>query len=95
VLGTAVFGAGISGEAPASLPPGFGLRDDLLRLMRTAARERLGSMVTDGSMRTCWVLGERARVVWAACIVRCEQRAAQGRSQPLQICVPESEGNRL
>jgi hypothetical protein len=30
---TAVFsGAGISGEAPASLPRGFGLRDDVLRV---------------------------------------------------------------
>jgi hypothetical protein len=45
---SAVFsGAGISGEAPASLPRGFGLRDDLLRLMHTVARESLGSVVAD------------------------------------------------
>lgn len=45
---TAVFsGAGISGQAPASLPWGFGLRDDVLELMYAAARESLGDQVTD------------------------------------------------
>ena len=44
----AVFsGAGISGEAPASLPRGFGLRDDLLRVMHGAAVESLPSVVTE------------------------------------------------
>src|ERR1700689_3174157 len=45
---TAVFsGAGISGQAPASLPWGFGLRDDLLALMYAAAKESLGDQVAD------------------------------------------------
>jgi hypothetical protein len=49
--GTAVFsGAGISGDPPASLPRGFGLRDDLLRCMHAAARHSLGSQVTDGQL---------------------------------------------
>ena len=64
--GTAVFsGAGISGEAPASLPRGFGLRDDLLRLMHTAARETLGSQVTDRQLANLLGSGRKLEVVLA------------------------------
>ncbi|XVV15291.1 hypothetical protein ACQP2X_13400 [Actinoplanes sp. CA-131856] len=45
---TAVFtGAGISGDEPAALPRGFGLRDAVLRTMHEAARDALGPLVTD------------------------------------------------
>ncbi len=65
-LGTAVFsGAGISGEAPASLPRGFGLRDDLLRLMNAAATESLGPAVTDGQLAGLLGSGRKLEVVLA------------------------------
>lgn len=51
MVATAVFsGAGISGEAPASLPRGFGLRDDLLRLMHAVAAESLPTQVTGAQL---------------------------------------------
>ncbi|HYS35095.1 MAG TPA: SIR2 family protein, partial [Pseudonocardiaceae bacterium] len=47
----AVFsGAGISGEAPASLPRGFALRDDVLRHMHTAARAVAPDLVTAAAL---------------------------------------------
>jgi hypothetical protein len=47
----AVFtGAGISGDAPASLPRGFGLRDDVLSVMHDAAREAVPSLVSDAQL---------------------------------------------
>jgi hypothetical protein len=58
-------GAGISGEAPASLPRGFGLRDDLLRLMHTAARQSLGDQVTDQQVADLLGSGRKLEVVLA------------------------------
>src|SRR5215469_1150414 len=64
--GTAVFsGAGISGEAPASLPRGFGLRDDLLRLMHSAAAQSVGAEVTDGQLAGLVGSGRKLEVVLA------------------------------
>ncbi|MEU8006398.1 hypothetical protein AB0B66_35015 [Catellatospora sp. NPDC049111] len=48
---TAIFtGAGISGDEPAALPRGFGLRDDVLKIMHSAAQELLGPLVSDGQL---------------------------------------------
>jgi hypothetical protein len=58
-------GAGISGDAPASLPRGFGLRDDLLKLMHAAARESIGSPVTDGQLAELLDSGRKLEVVLA------------------------------
>ncbi len=58
-------GAGISGEAPASLPRGFGLRDDLLKLMHSAARESLGTQVTDAQLADLLGSGRKLEVVLA------------------------------
>ena len=63
---SAVFsGAGISGEAPASLPRGFGLRDDLLQLMHTLAKESLGSLVTDEQLTELVASTRKLEVVLA------------------------------
>lgn len=49
---TAVFtGAGISGDPPASLPRGFGLRDAVLKTMHQAARDALDPLVTAEQLR--------------------------------------------
>ncbi|TNH24943.1 hypothetical protein FHG89_23960 [Micromonospora orduensis] len=51
VAPAAVFtGAGISGDDPAALPRGFGLRDDVLATMHEAARRRLAGLVTDAQL---------------------------------------------
>lgn len=48
---SAVFsGAGISGEAPASLPRGFELRDDVLRLIHTTASQVATTQVSDHTL---------------------------------------------
>lgn len=50
-MNTAVFsGAGISGDEPAALPRGFGLRDGVLETMHQAARCALGPLVTDDQL---------------------------------------------
>jgi hypothetical protein len=65
-IGTAVFsGAGISGEAPASLPRGFRLRDDLLRLMHAEARSSLETAVTDEQLAELLASGRKLEVVLA------------------------------
>jgi hypothetical protein len=56
-------GAGISGEPPASLPRGFGLRDDLLKLMHAAARRSIGDQVTDGQLADLLESGRKLEVV--------------------------------
>jgi len=62
----AVFsGAGISGEAPASLPRGFGLRDDLLKLMHAVAGQSLGDQVTAGQLADLVGSGRKLEVVLA------------------------------
>lgn len=58
-------GAGISGEAPASLPRGFGLRNDLLKLMHAAARESLGDQVTAEQLADLLGSGRKLEVVLA------------------------------
>lgn len=58
-------GAGISGEAPASLPRGFGLRDDLLKLMHAAAVESLGDLVTAQQLADLLKSGRKLEVVLA------------------------------
>jgi hypothetical protein len=63
---TAVFsGAGIGGEAPASLPWGFGLRDDVLELMYAGANESLGDQVTDEQLTDLVNSGRKLEVVLA------------------------------
>jgi hypothetical protein len=56
-------GAGISGEAPASLPRGFGLRDDLLRLMHAEAGLSLGGRVSDGQLADLLTIGRGGAAV--------------------------------
>ena len=80
-------GAGISGEAPASLPRGFGLRDDLLKLMHAAASESLGDQVTARQLADLLESGRKlevvlARLSGAAC------RDAAGCLLALQLSVP-------
>lgn len=58
-------GAGISGEAPASLPRGFELRDDLLRLVHAAAGVSLGAHVTDAQLTDLLGSGRKLEVVLA------------------------------
>ena len=58
-------GAGISGDAPASLPRGFGLRDDLLKFMHGAARQSLGELVTAGQIAELLDSGRKLEVVLA------------------------------
>lgn len=58
-------GAGISGDAPASLPRGFALRDDLLKLIHAAASESLGTQVTDGQIADLLASSRKLEVVLA------------------------------
>ena len=60
----AVFtGAGISGDQPAALPRGFGLRDDVLRTMHEAAAACLGSLVSDSQLDGLLRSGYKLEVV--------------------------------
>ena len=61
---SAVFsGAGISGDAPASLPRGFGLRDDLLGLMHASAKSSLPDFVGDDQLHDLLTSSRKLEVV--------------------------------
>jgi hypothetical protein len=49
-VGGGLSGAGTSGDEPAALPRGFGLRDDVLETMPEAARQVLGSLASDDQL---------------------------------------------